>query len=105
MEPSIQWDTGFSVNPPAAGMPAAARGEQRAVHRRRVLKSGIVHAPAGTGSVDVVVRNLSSLGAMADVDPLTEIAEDLVVTIASEKLKRMGRLVWRDKGRFAVRFL
>jgi hypothetical protein len=76
--------------------------EKRATPRQRVLKHGTL--AFGGGSIDCMVRNISSGGARLDVVSPVGLPESFTLIIQTSQLMRRCHAVWHDDKRIGVAF-
>jgi hypothetical protein len=77
--------------------------ERRGAQRHRVFKGGTISfAPAG--SVDCVVRNISTTGACVEIGGSLPISHDFMLVIKPESLQRHCHVAWCGGRRIGVRF-
>jgi PilZ domain len=76
--------------------------EQRAAHRRRLLKAGSIEFD-GTG-VDCTVRNISMSGAGLEVANPVGIPHEITLLILTQHVRQHCYIVWRKENRLGVMF-
>jgi len=77
--------------------------ERRKLPRHRTFKGGtILFEPAGT--MDCVVRNLTTVGACLEVTHAAAMPSSFVLIIKPEIVRRTCAVVWRGADRIGVRF-
>jgi hypothetical protein len=76
--------------------------EQRAAHRRRLLKAGSIEFD-GTG-VDCTVRNISVSGAGVEVVDPVGIPHEVTLRILTEDIHQHCYIVWRKEKRMGLMF-
>ena len=84
------------------GVPKAERPERRAVHRRRMLKGGVLTF-GGLGAFEGVVRNLSDKGAMLALGDTSGIPTAFDLAISGDE-KRQAQVRWRSMSAIGVEF-
>lgn len=77
--------------------------ENRGAPRRRIFKGATI-AFAQAGTVDCVVRNISTTGACLEIESLAAIPHDFTLVIKPECSQRSCHLVWCEAQRIGVRF-
>jgi hypothetical protein len=77
--------------------------EKRAVPRHRVLKHGTLTFHGG-GSVECMVRNISSNGARVDIDYPIGLPDSFTLVIETDRLTRRCHAVWSSEQRIGVAF-
>ncbi len=77
--------------------------EQRAIPRRRVFKQGTL-AFRGGGTVDCMVRNLSSGGARIDIPYQVGLPASFTLVIESDQFMRDCHAVWSNEQRVGLAF-
>jgi PilZ domain-containing protein len=77
--------------------------EKRVTPRHRVLKHGVL-AFDGGGSVDCMVRNVSSKGARLDVASPIGLPQDFTLVIETDHFRRHCHAVWGHDKRLGVTF-
>jgi hypothetical protein len=77
--------------------------EKRVTPRHRVLKHGTL-AFDGGGSVDCMVRNVSSNGARLDIASPIGLPDDFTLVIEVDHFKRHCHTIWGHDGRLGVAF-
>ena len=75
--------------------------ENRADHRRRVLRGGTIEFDGG--AIDCTVRNLSSTGAMLDVESPVGIPSRFTLHLADGN-HTPCQIIWRKPKRIGVAF-
>jgi PilZ domain-containing protein len=77
--------------------------ERRRAPRHRTFKGGTISfVPAG--SIDCVVRNISTTGACLELAGPAGIPHDFMLVIKPECLQRSCHMVWCEALRMGVRF-
>lgn len=76
--------------------------ENRIAPRKRVLKAGTIEF--GGGGIDCTVRNLSDTGASVSIESLVGIPDEFNLVVASDRVSRMCRVVWRKENRIGISF-
>lgn len=77
--------------------------EKRALPRQRVLKGGTLAFGSG-GSVDCMVRNISSGGARLDIANPIGLPRSFTLVIHTDRLIRRCHPVWCTDNRLGVAF-
>ena len=77
--------------------------ERRTAQRHRVLKQGTL-AFHGGGSIDCMVRNISSSGARVDVAGPIGLPAALTLVIEADQFMRRCHPVWSNDTRIGVAF-
>ena len=72
--------------------------------RRRTLKSGRIVFNNRNSTIECVVRNLSSRGALLELPNVTGIPEDFELYIDNEAKCRAASTIWRRDGKMGVEF-
>lgn len=76
--------------------------EKRESLRTRVLKTGSISF--GGAAISCVVRNISALGALLEVESPLGIPERFILVVPSDQLSRPCRTIWKSERRIGVRF-
>jgi hypothetical protein len=76
--------------------------KERIFPRRRVLKAGTIEF--GGGTIDCMVRNLSTVGAALEVSSPVGIPENFTLIFRTEGLQMPCHVVWRREKRIGVAF-
>jgi hypothetical protein len=77
--------------------------ERRKLSRQRTFKGGTILLDQA-GTMDCVVRNLSTAGACLDVAHAGTIPNSFSLIIKPELIKRSCEVVWRAASRIGVQF-
>jgi hypothetical protein len=77
--------------------------EQRAAPRHKVFKHGTL-AFRGGGSVDCMVRNISSSGARIDIANPVGVPKSFTLVIETDQFMRHCHAVWSNDKRMGVAF-
>jgi hypothetical protein len=77
--------------------------EKRAISRRRVFKLGTLAFHEG-GSLDCMVRNMSSNGARIDIASPADLPTSFTLVIEADRFMRECRAVWRSDQHVGVAF-
>jgi hypothetical protein len=108
-------DTSAFIRPQSAAANLGQNGDMRAIRmsetnteqrtspRHRVFKGGMLAFPDG-GTVDCVVRNISSSGARVDVANPRGLPEAFILVIAADQFKRRCHPVWSHDKQIGVMF-
>ena len=76
--------------------------EKRESLRTRVLKTGSISF--GGAAISCMVRNISALGALLEVESPLGIPERFILVVPSDQLSRPCRTIWKSERRIGVRF-
>lgn len=76
--------------------------DNRAAHRKRVLKAGVLKLADTT--IDCTVRNISEAGAALDIFTPLFIPDRFKLYIKSDQVERFCRVIWRKEKRVGVAF-
>lgn len=76
--------------------------EKRAEYRPKLFKAGRLEFTQG--SVDCIVRNLTSNGATVEVLTSCGIPHELTLEVVSHKLRFDGYVVWRKPNHVGIAF-
>lgn len=76
--------------------------DNRAAHRKRVLKAGVVQLADTT--INCTVRNISEMGAALEIISPLFIPDRFILVIQSDQVERSCRVVWRKEKRLGVAF-
>jgi hypothetical protein len=79
-------------------------GDRRITHRRRLLQAGKIEFN-GAGTIDATVKNLSTTGAMLQVESVLGIPNEFTLFVEADKLKRQCQIIWRQPTKIGVRFV
>jgi PilZ domain len=77
--------------------------ESRRASRLHVLRTATIKFVDG-GTVNCLVRNLSSTGAALEVSNLAGLPEKFILVVPGDGLHRLCRTVWRKEHRIGVTF-
>ena len=78
--------------------------ERRATSRKRTFKSGTI-AFNRAGGITGIVKNLTSQGAMVEVESVLGIPDEFTLVIEADHFKRPCKVIWRQAKRMGVAFL
>lgn len=76
--------------------------ERRRHQRRRVLKKASIQFDAST--IDCAIRNMSSAGALLDVESPLGIPREFTLVISADALRIPCRIAWAKERRLGVVF-
>ncbi|MGB8817034.1 MAG: PilZ domain-containing protein [Rhizobiaceae bacterium] len=79
--------------------------ERRGEHRRRILKGAVLQFNNGFGSLECVLRNLSSDGARVSMAQTTGVPTRFKLAIAGEKTPIEAIVRWRNARDMGLGFL
>lgn len=82
--------------------PKSGQMERRKNPRRRVLKKGSIQF--GASAIDCRVRNVSSVGAMLDVESPVVIPVEFVLVVPVDDMRMRCRIIWAKQNRLGVEF-
>jgi len=77
--------------------------ERRVALRQRMLKAGTITFNRA-GGISCMVRNMSSTGALLEVESQVGIPDRFTLLIESDCLRRPCRVAWRKNKRLGVAF-
>jgi hypothetical protein len=78
--------------------------ERRRVRRRNALKTGTLFSAEGQHCLDCLIWDLSTLGAMIEVEPKAEVSETGRLISEPLTVDRKYRQIWRDGRIIGVEF-
>ncbi len=85
--------------------PAEEMANRRTDHRRRVLKGANLYFNKGYGAFDCTVKNISSGGALVEMEDSSGLPSMFDFNIKGESENRTATISWRKNGRAGIRFL
>jgi hypothetical protein len=78
--------------------------ESRRASRLPILKAATIKR-GGEGTINCLVRNMSSTGAALEISNQTGIPERFILVMAADGLHLTCRTVWRNEHRIGVTFV
>jgi hypothetical protein len=78
--------------------------ERRETQRVRILKAGKIIKSGGWGSIECIIKDVSSTGAKIEVDPLFEFPSKFSLLIIKDETLVECELAWRNGRKAGVRF-
>lgn len=79
--------------------------QRRSAVRRRTLKEGKIVVSPPTGTVDVLIRDMSETGAKLEVDPALVLPDRFELVVVSDQGIVLCQLAWRKRNFAGLQFV